>query len=89
MKVTISNAKKNELTLGDISSRTGTPFVPYNSIKEDVDIYIVLELWTNQRVKVLDIRGNECIYLPAELVIEEVQIDAMQVSIKNPLQGFL
>lgn len=54
-----------------------------------MDIYIVLELWTNQRVKVLDIRGNECIYLPAELVIEEVQIDAMQVSIKNPLQGVL
>lgn len=92
MNVTISNIKKTKLTLADISHRTGTPFVPCVSINnrsEDVDIYIVLELWTNQRVKVLDIKGMECAYLPSETEIKEVNIDSMQVSLKYPLEGAL
>ena len=84
MKVTISNVKKRKSTLADISHRKGATFVSSRDIEnDDVRVYIVIELWTNQRVKVLDLKDKDFDYLPAELVIEEVQIDSMCVTIKN------
>lgn len=88
MKVTISNAKKTELTLNDIVIRIGTPFVLRQDIDncvDDVNIYIVLERWTSPLVKVLDIKNRKYVYFPEDYVIEELRIDSMQVSIKYPL----